>query len=114
MTATVTQMRRPEAEPGTFEEFWLACPSVMRNRSSKAATRALWTDITNGGRDCKVPLKDGGQVVEIIKCRLQATPEEILAGLQRYIEPHYDRNSFRYDDYLCGAAVFLNQGRWED
>lgn len=113
MTASVLPMRRPQAEPGTFDEFWAACPAIMRNRSSKALTRAIWTDITTNGRECRIPLKDSGQVVSIERVNLQATPEEILAGLNRYIEPHYDRNTFKYDDFLCGAAVFLNQGRWE-
>ena len=111
--SNIVTMRRPQAAAGSFDEFWQECPGVMRNRSSKGLTRALWTEITTNGRDCRVPLKDGGQTVEIINVHMKATPEEILAGLQRYIEPHYDPQTFRYDEFLCGAAVFLNQGRWE-
>lgn len=115
---SVVQMRRPEYAPDTFDAFWAAYPYPGRQRSSKALTRQIWQQITTTGRECKIPLKDGGQVVSVEKVFVQATPQEILEGVKRYdqlmTKPGTGEYGYKDDGkFICGPAVFLNQARWE-
>lgn len=105
---------RQAPEPGTFDEFWQLYP--YPRRIGKPLARAKWQAITNGGLRTRTLDKDSGQYVTI---ELQATPEEILAGLKRYDEKCRKKGSgeYGYTDegkFICHPATWLNQGRWED
>lgn len=115
MTATVTSIKRPEAEPGTFDEFWLWVPGPAKKRSSKALCRAKWDAITNGGMKTKTFDRDSNSYVEIF---LQATATEIIEGMKRFDaswrEPNGTYGQYRDGGkYIPGPAVWLNRGSWE-
>jgi hypothetical protein len=110
----VVAMQRPKPDAGTFDEFWFAYPYPARRQ--KALARAKWEAITGAGLRTRMLDKDSNEYVEIF---LQATPAEIVDGVKRYEDkmrkPGIGEYGYKDDGkYICGAAVFLNQGRWED
>jgi hypothetical protein len=112
---TVVQLRQqPVAEPGSFEEFWLAYP--YPRRVGKAVAKAKWEAITGEGLSTRTLDRDSGQYVSI---ELKATPAEILSGLKKYDAKCRKKGTgnFGYEDdgkFICHPSVFLNQGRWLD
>ena len=97
-----------EAAQATFEDFWQLFPASRRG--SKPIAQAKWNAITNGGLATKAKDTDSGGYVEIF---LQATPEEILAGLKTYIKQRTPKESYTVDlTYFALATTFLNRGLW--
>lgn len=96
----------------TFEDFWAKYPA--ERRCKKAQCKRLWDAITDGGYDARTKSPEGGGFMTI---RLEATPEEIMAGLERWAK-QLPRNPQNFDliepQFIVTSPVWLNQGRWED
>ena len=110
--SNVVAMKRPEA--GSFDEFWLYYPTPRR--VGKPLAKAKWDAITGSGLKTRTLDRDSGQYVDI---ELQATPEEIIAGVKRYDERCRKKGvgEYSYEDggkFICQPSTFLNQGRWMD
>ena len=100
---------RPEQD--RFEEFWKAYP---KKKIAKPLCKSKWDAITGKGLKTRTLDKDSGTYVEI---ELQASPEEIIAGLKRYVDSQWDRGACRFKDegkFICNPSTWLNQGRWMD
>ena len=105
---------RQAPDPGTFDEFWFSYPHVARRQ--KALARTKWEAITGDGLATRMADKDAGGFAPIF---LKASPGEIIAGAKRYDElmrkPGLGEYGYKDDGkFICGPAVFLNQGRWMD
>ena len=105
---------RPQPEAGTFEEFWQSYPHVARRQ--KALAKAKWEAIVSeAGLETKMSDRDSGGFTRI---HLKASPAEIIAGVKAYDQRmQKPGTSWQYKDdgkFICGPAVFLNQGRWLD
>jgi hypothetical protein len=99
----------PLPATATFDDFWRLYPK----RVGKVLAKAKWDAITGQGLDTRILDKDSGTYLHI---RLQATAEEIIAGLKAYRSTLYDSN-YRLkteEQFLPHCATWLNQGRWED
>ena len=99
---TVHQLNPESAS--SFDQFWKAYPRKI----DKALAHAKWAAITNGGLSTRMLDRDSGLFIPIT---LQATPEEIMAGLRRYREnlpQEYD------EKFVPHPATWLNRGRWQD
>lgn len=112
--SVVQLQQRPVAAAGTFDEFWRAFP--YPRRQGRALCKAKWDAITGDGLKTRTLDRDSGQYVTI---ELKATPAEIMAGLAKFDAKYRKKGTgeFGYVDdgkYICGPAVFLNQGRWLD
>lgn len=104
----VVQM--PMVEADQFEDFWKRYP----RRVGKPLARAKWDAITGDGLQTRTLDKDSGQYVTI---ELKATPEELIAGADRYRKSQIDPQTFKLRDngkFTCHPATWLNQGRWLD
>lgn len=96
---------RPQPKEATFDEFW----ELYWRKIDKALARTKWDRITNGGLATRTMDRDSGQFIDI---RLQAGPEEIIAGLKRYNRKNYEEKTEM--KYICHPATWLNRGRWMD
>lgn len=111
---TVVQMRRPQAEAGTFEEWWFHYPSCRR--VEKALCRQLWESITGPGLHTRMQNRDSGQYVNVSH---QAPPEELLDAVRRYDQRMLNATgtygSYKDDGkYVMRPSTWLNRGCWED
>lgn len=101
----------PMPERATFEDFWKLC----YRKVDKALARSKWTAITSErGLETRIRDRETGELVSV---HLQATPEEIIAGLNAYNKTLYSPTSFERlveDRYIVHPATFLNRGRWMD
>ncbi len=108
MSATLLQM--PQAEPSRFDEFWMNCIKKI----DRPLAKAKWDAITGPrGLETKMLDRDSGAYVPV---HLQATPDELIAGMKRYVRTQIDAN-FKLKDggkFTCSPAVWLNRGRWMD
>ena len=94
----------------TFDDFWKRYPRKV----GKAIARAKWNQITGPGLKTRTLDRDSGQYVEL---DLQATPEEIMAGLKAWWNSIPMKADFTKDideQYIPHPATWLNRGRWED
>lgn len=87
----------------SFELFWKAYPRKV----GKLKARVAYQQITGRG---KAVVIDGERIV------LQASHEEIMEGLGRYIAANSNRVKgwLLEMEYTPHASTWLNQGRWED
>ena len=94
----------------TFDDFWKAYP----RKTGKAASRAMWEKITNGGMKTRTLCRDSGNYLDIT---IQATPREIMAGAEFYRASQMMPDGWQIRDggrYVAHPTTWLNQGRWED
>lgn len=99
-----------EALEKAFEEVWKA----YGNKAKKPLAKAKYLSIVKGGFKTRTLDKDSNSYVEI---ELEATPEEILQGVKRYMSAQIDKKTFTIKDggkFIPHLATFLNQGRWMD
>lgn len=99
-----------EVAERAFEEVWKA----YGNKAKKPLAKAKYLSIVKGAFKTKTFEKDSNSYVEI---ELEATPEEILAGVKRYMASQIDKKTYTIKDggkYIPHLATFLNQGRWLD
>lgn len=97
-------------QAAAFEAFWQACPKKV----GKPLARAKWREIVGHGLRTRTMDKDSGMYVDI---DLQATPDELLAGMKRYARSLIRVENDKYvieKRYVVHPATWLNQGRWED
>lgn len=92
-----------------FEELWKLWPV----KAKKPLARAKYEAILRG---CKTRTldKDSGGYIEI---ELQATEDQIMAGIKAYLASQVDKNTYKLKDggrYIPHLATFLNGGRYED
>jgi len=104
----MTNVIKLQTEGVTFEDFWQRFPASRRG--SKPLAMAKWKAITNGGLTTNMKDNDSGQFVEVF---LEATPEEILAGLKEYIKQRTDPETYKVETkFFALASTFLNRGYW--
>lgn len=92
-----------------FETIWKLWP----NKSKKPLARARYEAILSGC-DTRTMDKDSGQFMSI---RLEATEDQIIEGVKKYLASQVDKNTYRLKDdgkYIPHLATFLNGGRYED
>lgn len=98
------------AEVVTFEDFWKVYPK----RVGKPAAKAKWDAITSGGLKTRTLDRDSGTFIAI---ELMATPEELVAGAERYARTQIDPVTSRVREggrFTAHPVTWLNQGRWMD
>ena len=92
-----------------FEVFWKIFPHCRKPpRSKKVLSRGLFKMITTVGRQTKI---DG------IPLNLKASPAQIIAAAKAYaaeIDKDYEQSDAVNRQYVPGAQIWLNQGRYED
>ena len=100
----------PKTETSRFEEAW----KLYGNKAKKPLAKAKFDAIVKGGFKTRTMDKDSGQFVEI---ELEATADEIIEGIKRYMKAQIDMKTFTIKDggkYIPHLCTFLNQGRFFD
>ena len=90
-----------------FDDFWKVYPHFQQ-RSKKAICRALFLKITGAGHTSKV---------EGLDITTQTTPGVLVSAAKAYhmtLIKTRTPASGENRDYVPGAQVWLNQGRFED
>lgn len=105
-----SQDGQKEALDKAFEEVW----KNYGNKAKKPLAKAKFLAIVKGGFKTRTLDKDSGSYVDI---ELEATADEILQGVKRYMVSQIDRKTYTIKDggkFIPHLSTFLNQGRWMD
>jgi len=101
----VIQMVQPAID--RFEEWWRLYPRKL----GKPLAKAKWQAIVGDGLITKTLCRDSGTYVQV---ELKGSPEELIEGVKRYRDSVWDQKAYKFSEFICHPATWLNQGRWLD